>query len=82
MDVRFGDVLDDHTRLGGLGHILLGVPVRVDDDGFLGSLAADQVACLGQFRLEESLDVHVSILRQLEIPDSRSQIPDSRFTSI
>ena len=38
--------------------VVLHVAVGIDDDGFAGGGAADQIAVLGEQRFEESLDDH------------------------
>ena len=59
MDVGFGHVGDaQFLGLGGID-VLLHVAIRIDDDGFAGSAAGDQVAVLSDERFEESLDDHV-----------------------
>ena len=38
--------------------VLIDVAIRIDDDRFTGDAATDQIAGLGEFRLEEPLDEH------------------------
>ena len=58
MDVRFGHMRDSDTLVARRLDVLIGVAVGIDDDGLAGDGAADQVAGLSQFGLEEAFHEH------------------------
>jgi hypothetical protein len=50
VEVREDDVLDRQAGPRRVLDVLIDVPARIDDDGGVGSLVADQVGRLGQPR--------------------------------
>lgn len=58
MDMRFHDMGDLHPVLPGYLPVGVDIPLRVDDGGHPGLLAANEVRGLGQRAVVDMLEVH------------------------
>lgn len=60
--MRLGDGLDDQSLLIGQPEIAVDVAFRVDEDGLVGCLAADQVGVLRQAGVIDLVEMHAQVL--------------------
>ena len=58
MDVCFRNGRNDEAFRLGNGHVLVNVPLGVDDDGLFGFLEPDEIGVLGKSGIEDLTEQH------------------------